>query len=39
MRYVLPLLLFHQIQLMVCTVIAQHFARRPEPSPAAVVAD
>jgi sodium/bile acid cotransporter 7 len=36
---VLPLLLFHQIQLMVCTVIAQHFARRPEPSPAAVVAD
>lgn len=27
---VLPLLIFHQIQLMVCTVIAQHFARRPE---------
>lgn len=25
---VLPLLLFHQIQLMVCTVIAQHFAGR-----------
>ena len=27
---VLPLLLFHQIQLMVCTVIAQHVARRPD---------
>ncbi|MCJ0978943.1 bile acid:sodium symporter [Rhodococcus sp. ARC_M12] len=38
---VLPLLIFHQIQLMVCTVIAQHFARRPEPeqSPVSSVAD
>jgi sodium/bile acid cotransporter 7 len=38
---VLPLLIFHQIQLMVCTVIAQHFARRPETeqSPVGSVAD
>ena len=26
----LPLMLFHQIQLMVCAVLAQRFARRPE---------
>lgn len=38
---VLPLLIFHQIQLMVCTVIAQHLARRPqsEQSPVGSVAD
>ena len=27
---ILPLMLFHQIQLMVCTVLAQRYARRPE---------
>lgn len=27
---VLPLILFHQIQLMVCAVLAQRYARRPE---------
>ena len=27
---VLPLMLFHQIQLMVCAVLAQRYARRPE---------
>ena len=27
---ILPLMLFHQIQLMVCAVLAQHYARRPE---------
>ena len=35
---ILPLMLFHQIQLMVCTVLAQRYARRPElpvESPAA----
>jgi sodium/bile acid cotransporter 7 len=26
---VLPLMLFHQIQLMVCAVLAQRYARRP----------
>ncbi|MDT0139421.1 bile acid:sodium symporter family protein [Acidovorax sp. PRC11] len=26
---VLPLMVFHQMQLMVCAVIAQHYARRP----------
>ena len=26
----LPLMLFHQLQLMVCAVLAQRFARRPE---------
>lgn len=31
---VLPLMLFHQIQLMVCAVLAQRYARRPE-TPAA----
>ncbi|MDV7989731.1 bile acid:sodium symporter family protein [Rhodococcus sp. IEGM 1374] len=38
---VLPLLIFHQIQLMVCTVIAQQLARRPqsEQSPVGSVAD
>ncbi|MBC2876921.1 MULTISPECIES: bile acid:sodium symporter family protein [Streptomyces] len=37
---VLPLMLFHQLQLMVCAVLAKRFARRPdtdapEPAPAA----
>ena len=27
---VLPLMLFHQIQLMVCAVLAQRYARRPQ---------
>jgi solute carrier family 10 (sodium/bile acid cotransporter), member 7 len=27
---VLPLMLFHQIQLMVCAVLAQRYAKRPE---------
>ena len=27
---VLPLMLFHQIQLMVCSLVAQHYARREE---------
>lgn len=27
---ILPLMLFHQIQLMVCAVLAEHYARRPE---------
>ena len=26
---VLPLMLFHQMQLMVCAVLAQRYARRP----------
>lgn len=34
---VLPLMLFHQIQLMVCAVLAQRYARRPEPVADAVV--
>ena len=28
---ILPLMIFHQIQLMVCAVMAQHYARREEP--------
>jgi len=36
---ILPLMLFHQIQLMVCAALAQRYARRPEaPLPAAEVA-
>ena len=27
---ILPLMLFHQIQLMVCAVLAERYARRPE---------
>ena len=27
---VLPLMIFHQLQLMVCAVLAQRYARRPE---------
>jgi sodium/bile acid cotransporter 7 len=34
---VLPLMLFHQMQLMVCAVLAQRYARRVEPAPAADV--
>ncbi|AZE05878.1 bile acid:sodium symporter family protein [Pseudomonas chlororaphis] len=30
---ILPLMLFHQIQLMVCAVLAQHYAKRPESVP------
>ncbi|WCM49240.1 bile acid:sodium symporter [Pseudomonas sp. WJP1] len=30
---ILPLMLFHQIQLMVCAVLAQRFANRPESVP------
>jgi sodium/bile acid cotransporter 7 len=30
---VLPLMLFHQMQLMACAVIAQRYAARPEPAP------
>jgi len=33
---VLPLMLFHQMQLMVCAVLAQRYARRVEPAAAAV---
>ena len=32
---VLPLMLFHQIQLMVCAVLAQRYARRPQEPDAA----
>ncbi len=28
---IVPLMLFHQIQLMVCAMLAQHFAQRAEP--------
>lgn len=28
---ILPLMVFHQIQLMVCAVLAERYARRPEP--------
>ncbi|MNO62228.1 Sodium Bile acid symporter family protein [compost metagenome] len=28
---ILPLMIFHQVQLMVCASLAQRFARRPEP--------
>ncbi|MEZ5629021.1 MAG: bile acid:sodium symporter [Rhodocyclaceae bacterium] len=27
---ILPLMLFHQIQLMVCAALAQHYAQRDE---------
>jgi len=29
---ILPMMIFHQIQLMVCAVIAQRYARRAEPA-------
>lgn len=32
---VLPVMLFHQMQLMVCSVLAQHYARRPVEQEAA----
>jgi len=35
---ILPLMLFHQIQLMVCAVLAQHYARRAEDGGAESVA-
>jgi sodium/bile acid cotransporter 7 len=35
---VLPLMLFHQIQLMVCAVLAQRYAQRREEAPVAVEA-
>lgn len=33
---VLPLMLFHQIQLMVCAVLAQRYARRRDDAAAAL---
>jgi len=30
---ILPLMLFHQIQLMVCAALAQRYAKRPESIP------
>ncbi|HEY2254111.1 MAG TPA: bile acid:sodium symporter family protein [Variovorax sp.] len=35
---VLPLMLFHQMQLMVCAVLAQRYARRPQAEPGALPA-
>lgn len=29
----LPLILYHQVQLVVCTLLAQRYAQRPQPSP------
>lgn len=29
---VLPLMIYHQLQLFVCTVIARHYAQRPQPA-------
>lgn len=34
---VLPIMIFHQIQLMVCAVLAQRFARQPKPAPVVTV--
>ncbi|WP_066267048.1 bile acid:sodium symporter family protein [Hydrogenophaga palleronii] len=34
---VLPLMLFHQMQLMVCALLAQRYARRPEPAASAAL--
>ncbi|NLC02615.1 MAG: bile acid:sodium symporter, partial [Pseudomonas formosensis] len=34
---VLPLMVFHQIQLMVCAVLAERYARRPEAEVAEAV--
>jgi sodium/bile acid cotransporter 7 len=28
----LPLMIFHQVQLMACAALAQRYARRPQPS-------
>ncbi len=30
---VLPLMIFHQIQLIVCAALAQHYAKRTDPDP------
>ncbi|WP_231335374.1 bile acid:sodium symporter family protein [Actinomadura graeca] len=35
---VLPLMLYHQLQLLVCSWLAQRFAKRPAPEPAGVTA-
>jgi sodium/bile acid cotransporter 7 len=35
---ILPLMLFHQIQLMVCAALAQRWGRRAEPFPSLVPA-
>ncbi|MBE7926025.1 bile acid:sodium symporter family protein [Pseudomonas saudiphocaensis] len=35
---ILPLMIFHQIQLMVCAVLAQRYAQREEPEPSPEVA-
>ena len=35
----LPLMLFHQIQLMVCAVLAKRYAQRPETTPADTIAE
>ncbi|MNR60018.1 hypothetical protein D3C85_1814130 [compost metagenome] len=37
--FILPLMLFHQIQLMVCAVLAQRYAQRPELAPLTSPAD
>lgn len=36
---ILPLMLFHQIQLMVCAVLAQRYASRPETATVAKPAE
>ena len=36
---VLPIMLFHQMQLLACSVIAQHYARRDEEKPASPAVD
>ena len=35
----LPIMIFHQMQLMVCAVIARRYAREPQPDPAVQRAD
>ena len=35
----LPLMLFHQIQLMVCAVLAKRYAQRPEEAPSEALAE
>jgi sodium/bile acid cotransporter 7 len=36
---ILPLMIFHQIQLMVCAALAQRWGRRAEPFPSPASAD
>nr|WP_245322721.1 bile acid:sodium symporter [Bradyrhizobium valentinum] len=36
---ILPLMIFHQIQLMVCAALAQRWGRRAEPFPSLASAD